>query len=68
MLMVIREAEGNGSVVEERRTSSTELGGDEVVIISVVDSDALQVAWSQHVLSTLLSANASRFKDSSNGF
>ena len=40
-----------------------------MVIISggVVDIDALQMAWSQRVLSTLLDTNASRFKDSNKG-
>ena len=48
--------------------SSTELGGDKVVIISVVvvDIDALQAAWSQRVLLILLDTNASRFKGSNN--
>ena len=40
-----------------------------MVIISggVVDIDALQMAWSQRVLSTLLDTNASRFQDSNKG-
>ena len=41
-----------------------------MVIISggvVVDIDALQMAWSQRVLSILLDTNASRFKDSNKG-
>ena len=50
-------------------SSSTELGGDQVVISSggVVDSDALQVAWSQRLLSILLDTNASRLKGSNTG-
>ena len=52
-----------------RLSSSTEFDGDEVVISSgdVVDIDALQMAWSQRVLSTLLDTNASRFQDSNKG-
>ena len=52
-----------------RLSSSTEFDGDQVVISSggVVDSDALQMAWSQRVLSILLDTNASRLKGSNKG-